>query len=168
MINGTREQVTRGSDRLSLLYFDNYAMEFSDDNDSGEERVRDARERQIGELFSVTENEVGPIVFCQFRVEGHQRLSAPLYHFSFAFVATACLLSGWFNRRGQADRLVLAIGLMVAMQAMALAASNLATRNLALVPLIYLLPLVASGIGAWTLVASSFKKSTPSTTSTPA
>jgi lipopolysaccharide export system permease protein len=158
MINGTREQVTKDSHRLSLLYFDNYAMEFSDSSATGEERTRDARERSTAELFSATEAQVGPTAFRQFRVEGHQRLASPLYHFSFALVATACLLSGWFNRRGQADRIALAVGLMVAIQAMALGVSNLATRNLALVPLVYLAPLLPTGLGAWVLLRPSLKK----------
>jgi lipopolysaccharide export system permease protein len=164
MFNGTREQVTRGSNRLSLLYFDNYAMEFSESSDTGEERVRDARERPTDELFSATEAAVGPITFRQFRVEGHTRLASPLYHFSFALIATACLLSGWFNRRGQGDRLVIAIGLMVAIQALALAVSNLATRNLSLVPLMYLLPLIPSAVGLWVLLAPSLKKPAASPT----
>ncbi len=158
MINGTRQQVTRGSNRLSLLYFDNYAMEFTDSAANPEERSRDARERPTAELFSVTESQVGPVAFRQFRVEGHQRLASPLYHFSFAFVAAACLLSGWFNRRGQGRRLILAIGLMVAIQALALGVSNLATRHLSLIPLIYLTPLLPSAIGAWVLLAPSLRK----------
>jgi lipopolysaccharide export system permease protein len=160
MINGTREQVTQGSNRLSLLYFDNYAMDFNDSSDNEEERSRDARERTTAELFSVTEAQVGPTAFRQFRVEGNQRLASPLYHFAFAFLATACLLSGWFNRRGQGDKLILAIGLMVAIQAMALGVSNLATRDLSLVPLIYLAPLLPSVIGAWVLSAPSLRKAT--------
>ncbi len=160
MINGTREQVTRGSNRLSLLYFDNYAMEFSDSSDSGEGRSHDAREMATADLFSVTEAQVGPTEFRQFRVEGHQRLASPFYHFSFALLATACLLSGWFNRRGQGDRLVLSIGLMVLVQAMALSASNLATRNLSLVPLIYLVPLLPAVLSAWVLLAPSIRRTT--------
>jgi lipopolysaccharide export system permease protein len=163
MINGTREQVTRGSDRLSLLYFDNYAMEFSDSSDTGEERSRDARERSTAELFSVTEAQVGPTLFRQFRVEGHQRFASPLYHFALAFLASACLLSGWFNRRGQTDRLILAIVLMVLIQASALGVSNLTTRHLSLIPLIYLAPLIPTVIGAWVLLAPSLKKATPTT-----
>jgi lipopolysaccharide export system permease protein len=159
MFNGTRQQMTRGSMRLSLLYFDNYAMEFSDSADKDEERVRDARERPTDELFSVTEAAVGPIAFRQFRVEGHQRLASPLYHFTFALLASACLLSGWFNRRGQGDRLILAVALMVLIQAMALGVSNLATKNLILVPLIYLAPLVPGAAALWVLVAPAFKKS---------
>ena len=151
LINGTRQQVTRGSNRLSLLYFDNYAMEFSDGSASDSNRYRDARERPTWELFSATEAEVGPVNYRQFRVEGHQRLASPLYHFAFAFLAAACLLPGLYNRRGQADRLVLAIALMVLVQAMALGVSNIATRDLMFLPLIYLAPLLPVAGGVWAL-----------------
>jgi lipopolysaccharide export system permease protein len=153
MFNGTREQVTPGSSRLSLLSFDNYAMEFSDSSDSDQERIRDARERSTAELFNMTASQVTPNEYRQFRVEGHQRLASPLYHLAFASLASACLLFGWFNRRGQGIRLVLAISLMVLMQAMALGASNLATGNLIWVPLMYALPIIATLISCWLLTA---------------
>jgi lipopolysaccharide export system permease protein len=158
LFNGTREQVSRGLHRLSLLYFDNYAMEFEDTSDVDEERGRDAREQPTDELFTATEEEVGPVQFRQFRVEGHQRLASPLYHFSFAVVACACLLIGRFNRRGQADRLIVAIGLMIMIQALALGASNMARRDLAMVPFIYIMPLVPSLIGLWLMAAPSWLK----------
>ena len=152
MFNGTREQVVPGSSRLSLLSFDNYAMQFSDGPDNDDDRVRDARERSTRELFSLSESEIGPVQFRQFRVEGHQRFAAPLYHISFAFLATACLLCGWFNRRGQASRLVMAVVLMVLIQALALGANNLATKHLMWVPLMYLLPVVCAAVPAWLLL----------------
>ncbi len=152
MFNGTREQVVPGSSRLSLLSFDNYAMQFSDGPDNDDDRVRDARERSTRELFSLSVSEVGPVQFRQFRVEGHQRFAAPLYHISFAFLATACLLCGWFNRRGQAGRLVMAVVLMVLIQALALGANNLATKHLMWVPLMYLLPVVCAAVPAWLLL----------------
>jgi len=153
LINGTRQQVNSKNDRLSLLYFDNYAMEFSDKSAEGEERSRDARERPTSELFSATEAEVGPVNYRQFRVEGHQRLASPLYHITFALVAAACLIPGWFNRRGQGDRLLLAIGLMVAMQALGLGINNIVTRNLSLLPLIYLAPILPVFACLWVLLA---------------
>lgn len=153
MFNGTREQVAPGSDRLSLLSFDNYSMEFTDSSDNDAERVRDARERPTRELFSLSANQVGPLAYRQFRVEGHQRLSSPLYHLAFATLATASLLCGWFNRRGQADRLIMAIVLMVMIQAIALGLLNLATKNLAWVPLMYAVPLLYSVFALWLLTA---------------
>jgi len=151
MFNGTREQVTPGSNRLSLLSFDTDSVQFADGPDNDDDRVRDARERSTHELFSLSESVVGPVQFRQFRVEGHQRFASPLYHLSFAFLATACLLCGWFNRRGQAGRLVMAVALMVLIQALALGASNLATKHLMWVPLMYLLPVICAVVPAWLL-----------------
>jgi lipopolysaccharide export LptBFGC system permease protein LptF len=127
-------------------------MQFSDGPDNDDDRVRDARERSTRELFSLSVSEVGPVQFRQFRVEGHQRFAAPLYHISFAFLATACLLCGWFNRRGQANRLVMAVVLMVLIQALALGANNIATKHLIWVPLMYLLPVVCAAVPAWLLL----------------
>ena len=155
MFNGTREQVGAGSNRLSLLSFDNYAMQFADGSDSEDDRVRDARERSTRELFSVGQDQVTPVQFRQFRVEGHTRFSAPLYHVAFALVAAAALLCGWFNRRGQGQRLVVAIACMVLMQAAALGASNLATKRLMWVPLMYALPLLWAALPAWLLSLST-------------
>lgn len=153
MFNATRMQVTPGSNRPSLISGDNYAMQFNDASDNDDDRVRDARERPTRELFSLSESVIGPVQFRQFRVEGHTRFASPLYHLSFAGLATACLLCGWFNRRGQGVRLVLAVGLMVLIQAMALGASNLATKHLVWVPLMYLLPLVCAAIPTWLLLS---------------
>ena len=152
MFNATRMQVTPGSNRPSLISGDNYAMQFSDASENDDDRVRDARERPTRELFSLSESQVGPVQFHQFRVEGHTRFASPLYHLSFAGLATACLLCGWFNRRGQGVRLVMAVSLMILIQAMALGASNLATKHLVWVPLMYLLPLICAAIAAWLLL----------------
>jgi len=153
MFNATRESVIPGSMRASFLLFENYTMEFSDSSESDEDRVRDAHERSTRELFSVSAQDVGAVEYRQFRVEGHQRLSSPLYHLAFASLAAACLLCGWFNRRGQFGRVVVAIGVMLLMQALALGANSLAIRNLAWIPLMYLVPVTGSVIGIWLLSA---------------
>jgi lipopolysaccharide export system permease protein len=157
MFNGTRQQVTRGSNRLSLLYFDSYAVEFSGDSDSGYEPGRDPREQSIGRLFSTSETELGPVLFRQFRVEGHQRLASPLYNVTFALIAATSLLYGFFNRRGQADRIIIAVIMMVGLQALGLGASNIATRNLDMIPLIYLAPILPALVTAWILSLPAFR-----------
>lgn len=157
LVNGSRQQITRGTDRLSLLYFDNYAMEFADSSSGDEVRVRRAAERSTWELFSAAEEDVGAVAYRQYRIEGHQRLASPLYHFSFALIASACLLWGWFNRRGQASRIVIAISMMLIIQSLSLGISNLSVKYIDLVPLIYLNPILTSLGGLAFLLAPSFK-----------
>ncbi len=164
MFNGTRQQVTKGSDRLSLLHFDNYAMEFSEGASGSRSDGRDPREQTMTQLFAADEAYMPMPLYRQFRVEAYQRLASPLYDFTFALIATACLLAGHFNRRGQLDRIAIGVGLMIVVQAMALGISDLAARNLALLPLIYIGPIVPALAAAWVLVRPGFGERTVSTT----
>ena len=153
LYNAVRDASSR---RLSVLTFPDYKMEFTDTSEGEEEeRVRDARERPMDELFSTTEAQAGPVLFRQLRVEGHTRLASPLYHFAYALVAASCLLCGWFNRRGQTDRLILGFVLLILIQAAALGANSLATKNLAWIPLIYITPLIPTFVALWALLRPS-------------
>ncbi|MBF0355515.1 MAG: LPS export ABC transporter permease LptF [Alphaproteobacteria bacterium] len=139
LINGNRQELIHDSGQLSLLYFDSYTVEMTnlENNDS---RFRDARERPLTELFTVTPEEVGAVDFARFRVEAHQRLSSPLYHLAFTFIALVCLLTGSFSRHGMAKKVMLAIGLMVATEAAQLGVSGIVVKSLRMTPLIYLVP----------------------------
>jgi lipopolysaccharide export system permease protein len=157
--NFTQEEYSRITQRGSFLISDPpFAMELKDDPDDEEERVRDPTERPMRDLFSATEAQEGVIPFRQLRVEGHTRLAAPLYHFAYALVAAACLLCGGFNRRGQGDRLILAVFLMIVIQAAALGANSLALHDLMWVPLIYITPIVPALAGVWALLRPSLSR----------
>ncbi len=160
MFNGTRQQVTKGSERVSILHFDNYAMEFNDKSRVGGIDDNDPRGQSIQALLDADPNRTPPNLYRQYRVELHQRLASPLYDVTFALVAAACLLAGYFNRRGQLDRIAIGVVLMVAIQAMALGISDLAARNLSLMPLIYLGPILPAIAGAWPLLRPALAERT--------
>jgi lipopolysaccharide export system permease protein len=141
LINGNRQELIPDSGQLSLLYFDSYTVDMNN-LENNDPRFRDARERPLDELFSVTPEEVGPVDFARFRVEAHQRLSTPLYHLAFTLIALACILTGSFSRHGMSQKVILAIALMVATEAAQLGVSGLAIKSLQLVPLIYLVPVL--------------------------
>ena len=162
MFDGTRQQLNRGSDRLSVLHFDNYAMDFSENGSAGTLESHDPREQTMSQLLAANPETMEPAQYRQYRVEIHQRLATPLYNVTFALLAAGCMLAGHFNRRGQLDRIVLGVALMVALQAMALGISDLAARDLALTPLIYLGPLIPAMVATWIVVRPSFVKSAPS------
>lgn len=149
--NGNRQETT-GTGRMSMLYFDRYAVELNVMTGGGERTV-DPRERPLMQLLTAqpgqgfTEGQVR-----QFRVEAHQRLASPLLNLGFAVIALACLLSGTFNRRGQTGRVVLAIGLMVLVQAGALGGANLSAKYMQLVPLLYVNALVPMLAGLYVLL----------------
>jgi lipopolysaccharide export system permease protein len=156
MFNGTRQQEVRGSDRMSLLHFDNYAMDFGGGGNSGSLQSSDAREQTMGQLLDADTATLGLQQYRQYQVEAHQRLASPLYNVTFTLLACACLLAGSFNRRGQLDRIALGVGAMVALQAMALGISDLAARDLSLIPLIYLGPILPAVAAGWVLLRPGF------------
>ena len=145
MVNGSRQSYDRTSGKLSVLTFDRYTLDLNMLRDAPVVRFRDAQERFLGELFWPPE-QLSPPLRRSFLVEGHQRILVPLTIFSFAMIPLACLLPGELNRRGQVRRVLLAVGIAFVFQALDLGVKNLASRNLALIPLLYLidlLPLIA-------------------------
>ena len=58
-------------------------------------------------------------------------------------IALSALLAGQFNRRGNANRLLGAVTVVVVVQAASLGVANLATASLAIIPAMYALPVVA-------------------------
>lgn len=152
MINGNRQEVPPGTGRLSLLHFDSYTVDFAATSGAKGERYRDARERDMDELFTTDEAEIGANEYRRFRVELHSRLTSPLYPLGFTLIACAVLLTSGFDRRGQLQQILTAIGLMVGVQAAALGATNLAAGNLVFTPAIYIVVLLPIALGWWGLV----------------
>jgi lipopolysaccharide export system permease protein len=145
MVNGSRQSYDRANGKLSVLTFDRYTLDLNMLRDAPVVRFRDAQERFLGDLFWPPE-QLSPPLRRSFLVEGHQRILVPLSIFSFAMIPLACLLPGELNRRGQVRRVLLAVAIAFAFQALDLGVKNLASRNLALIPVLYvidLLPLVA-------------------------
>lgn len=152
MGNGNRQQMPRDTGQLSLLYFDSYTVDLATATGASGDRFRDAREKSLGELLDADEAALGATDYRRAKVELHQRVTSPLYNLGFTLIALSCLLTAGFDRRGQGATVMLAIGLMVGLQASALGVANLAAKNLILSPLLYLLALAPVGIGALLLL----------------
>ena len=146
MVNGNRQEVSKDSGALSLLYFDRYVLDVHSVGKTLDKRWREPRERFLDELFfpDMTDGN-NRFNAAKLRAEGHQRLTLPIYALTFTVIALAALLSGDYARRGLGKRITTAILLIVAIQGAALGFTNLAARFPWLVPLIYLnalLPLI--------------------------
>jgi lipopolysaccharide export system permease protein len=152
MVNGNRQEVAPGTGKLSLLYFDSYTIDFVTATGGKPDRFRDARERSLFELIATGPKDVGTNEYRRFKVELHSRLTSPLYNLGFTLIAASILLTAGFDRRGQTAQVLAAVGMMVAVQAGALGISNMATGNLALLPLIYLSAISPIAFGLWLLI----------------
>ncbi|OHC75174.1 MAG: LPS export ABC transporter permease LptF [Rhodospirillales bacterium RIFCSPLOWO2_12_FULL_58_28] len=138
MFNGNRQEIDTQTHQLSILYFDRYIFDMILSGNKAGFREREPRERMIGELFNVANDETVPFVqHGKHIAEAHKRLASPLSNFGLTLAGLACLISGGFSRRSQVNRVVLAVGIMVILQAGALGLDNLVAKETGLVPLMY-------------------------------
>ncbi|HMI13913.1 MAG TPA: LPS export ABC transporter permease LptF, partial [Bradyrhizobium sp.] len=156
MVNGSRQRFDRATGKLSILTFDRYTLDLDMLRDAPVVRFRDAQERFLSELFWPPPD-LDPLSRASFRNEGHQRLAVPLSVFSFVMIPLACLLPGEFNRRGQLNRVLVAIGLAFVFQAVDLAIKNLAIRHVVAIPLMYLTDLLPLALGFGILLFGGIK-----------
>ena len=146
MRNGNRQEVSKDTGRLSLLYFDRYALDVTSTQEAIDHRWLEPRERYLNELFWPSSGLDDVKNYGKLRAEGHQRLVSPLYALAFTCIALAFLLSGEFNRRGQSRVVLTATLTVIAVQALGLALNSFTARLPALTPFMYInaiLPILA-------------------------
>lgn len=150
--NGSRQQIDKTTGRLNVLTFVENSIDLASTNKGDEQRYRDAAEMSTGELLhpppDTPTRDLGKL-----RVEAHRRLTTPLTAASFALVALLAVLSGQFNRHGNLLRPMVAVMSVVGLLALSLAIGNLAARQLALVPLIYVQAVLPGLVCGWLLFA---------------
>ena len=149
--NGSRQEIDRISGRLNVLTFAENAIELSGSKNE-EIRYRDSTEMSLAELMN-PESALNARDIGKLRVEAHRRLSAPLTAVSFALVALFSVLAGSFRRHGNVLRPLIAVLCVVALLAVGLAIANLATRQMALIPLIWLHAILPGAVCGWLLLA---------------
>jgi len=156
--DGVRQQMERVPNpapgaptmRLSVLSFAENSLDLARATRQEEARFRDSRERGVAELLRPDPAEaLRPRELARFYGEAHQRLSSPLTALSFALVGLAVALTGQFQRHGGGLRLAMGVGLVVGLLALGLTVGNLATRNNAFVPLIWVHAVLPGMIAAW-------------------
>ena len=146
MLNGTRQQRDISNGHLSVLSFEKYTLELSELTDAPGGRDRQVDERYTTELIFGTGANEEPEWRRAVLVELNMRLAGPLTALAMAALPVVCLLSGQFNRRGQARRVLAAVLIALVMEIVDVGLKNLATRSTVALPLIYLnlaLPLIA-------------------------
>ena len=162
--NGQRQQVERvpppaGSPpgaapatRLSVLSFSENSLDLARASRGEENRYRNAQERSLSELLGPDpEERIPERDLRRFRAEAHNRLASPLNALGFALVAMATALTGQFRRHGGGLRLATGIAVVVGLLAAGLMSGNLAARQNALIPLIWLNAVLPGLVAAWVL-----------------
>jgi lipopolysaccharide export system permease protein len=164
LLNGVRQQVERAPPnaapgtpalRLNTLSFTENTLDLARATRGEESRSRDSRERSIAELLHPDPDEgLRDREVRRYYAEAHQRMSGPLTALSFALVGLAVALTGEFRRHGGGLRIAVGIGLVVGLLALGLTTGNLAARDNAWVPLIWLQTVLPGVIAAWWLAGA--------------
>lgn len=146
--DGSRHEYDTDSDTLHRLNFERYTIDLPDAGPV-RQRWREPDERTIGELLSPDRDNPSDMnALRDFRVEIHRRIISPLQALAFTLVACAALLLGPVDRRGQGRRIALAVGIVILLQGLSLAAFNMARQSdlgLALIYILIVLPCFIAG-----------------------
>ena len=152
MEQGNRQQIDPQRKSLSLLYFDNYSLDLNAYAKEESRSWREPSERFLHELFNPDRDNPSDMAnYNKIVVEGHRRLVAPLYVPALILLAVASVIGGEYNRRGHGQRLAIGAVAAIALQVLSLVVAHLATKNMMLVPLMYLTPVMFSLGAIWVL-----------------
>lgn len=140
LIDGNRQQINRKDGSISFLQFEKQTIDMNVATGAAPVgRKRKPEEMYLWQLFDpkLAKDEFYGKVIEKYRAEGHSRIVSPLLAISFVVMSLAVLLSGDFSRRGQGRRILVASLLVVAFYSTGIAAFNLSSDNIRLVPLLY-------------------------------
>lgn len=143
--NGNRQELVRKEQEqvnLSLLHFDSYTLDLTTTATPPGERDRRPKELFLNELFSPDDQELSAEERQRLITEGHKRVTWPLNALVFALIGITVMLTRRHDRRGPWQGMLLAVLLVVSVQALSTASSSLALRQASLVPLLYLIPFI--------------------------
>ena len=140
LINGNRQELTRGSGDLSVLYFDRYLLDIGLYKFNGDSRFTDNRERSTKDLFTLSETDgIKKRNIKKMRIEGHQRITNPILNITLSLIALTFMLKSSFNKKGQIISISYAVLLTILIEGAYLAFSSMAVKKSFLVPSLYLI-----------------------------
>ena len=152
LLNGSRQEIDRTTGRLNVLTFAENSIDLASTSKNEETRYRDSAEMSLGELMN-PQSALNPRDVGKLLVEANRRLATPLTAVSFAMVALFSVLGGAFRRHGTVLRPILAVLTVVVLLAAGLSIANLAARQTALIPLIWVHAVAPGLLCAWMLYA---------------
>lgn len=147
MQNGTVEQGSNNGARLSVLRFQRYTFDLDQFAEQQHQQTLQSSERYLSELFwPKLGKDPGGRQRRVLLAEAHNRLSAPLYCLTFAFIALAAVTRGRRGRGIYALRLTGAAVAAGVLRLLGYGAQGLATRHPDAAIVLYLIPLLGAGV----------------------
>lgn len=150
LLNGSREVIDKKTGRLNVLNFERNTIDLSSNKEQSA-RLKDATEMSLYELLHPNAQEVFDRDYGKLAVEAHRRLTSPLTILSFTMIALVSVLRGGFARYGNIVRPLGAIFTIVGLMSLILIVQNVSTRNMAVIPVIWVVAILPGIIAALVL-----------------
>lgn len=149
---GKRTEFDKNKEIFASLTFEQYTM-LLEEHSGGVRSSFDEEEQPMKKLLTAQEGEDGLDArdVRKYRVEAVKRLTQPLYALVYLFVALLPLLLGYYSRRGQSERVYIAVTAVILIQCAALGFERLATKNLLFVLMMLLNIALPIAFGWWVL-----------------
>ncbi len=151
LLDGSREVIDHQTGRLNILSFQQNDMDLADNTRNDGTRTADMSEVSLHALLHP--HPQNPADAPKWVAEAHKRLTTPLTAMSYGMVALLTVLTGTFRRYGGFARPLASIGAVVGLLALELACQNLAARQNALIPLMWIHAVLPGIVCAWLLFA---------------
>lgn len=139
----------------NVVQFDTYALDLSQIGAAGAVLYR-ARERSTMYLLQPDQSDSFAAKFPERIVmEVHERISSPLYTLAFGLIALAFLGRPRTSRQDRSFAVAAVVVLCVALRAGGFAALAAGNSTMAVIPMLYLLPLAGIAFGAWAMLRNA-------------
>ena len=144
--NGSREEIDPKTGRLNLLSFDSDVIDLAQATAMKLGGPPDVSEASMHQLLHPDHAKIGPVKRAKWRAEAWRRLITPFAALSYTLIALLAVLRVDFRRHGLYVAPAAAIGAVVALVAGGIAAENLAAKDNALIPLIFIVSILPAAI----------------------
>jgi lipopolysaccharide export system permease protein len=155
LIDGSRQEIDHQTGRLDMLTFAQNEIDLADVAKEDAIRPVDMSELPLSKLLDPHP------AFDRDRpkwlAEGHKRITAPLTTLSYAMVGLYSALGGIFRRQGGLARPLATVGAMVVLLALGFGFGNLAARDNAMLPLVWLHAILPGVVCGWLLFGPSLR-----------
>ena len=142
VFDGSRQDYDKDAKILKRLDFDQYTIDLPEPGPA-RTRWQEPEERTFGKLFTPDlKDETDRRYRRDFILEAHKRVVTPFLVPAYTVIGLCSLLLGPLDRRGQARRIAAAVTIVIVIQALFLAAYNLAKQSDAGLPVMYLVALL--------------------------
>ena len=147
--NGNRQEMNLQDSKareLSVLHFESYTLDLAATAEPLNDRDRKPKEMFIDELLDGTDGNVSPEQRRERLAEAHKRLAWPLNALVFALVGVTIILVRKHDRQGPWRGMLLAVLIVIIVQALSTASGSLTEKRPVMAPLLYLIPLMPIAI----------------------